>query len=700
MAEEQSRWLSSGFTNAPMDKPPQPLNASFSPFKTLSPTSRKEDVEGLTTTTMAQLAVDIAGLQRTFSKQHESKVTALLTMIAEAHLEVSTCGGVSPSFAAFRARLPLPVPEAEKEAAGQVPPAPPPPLIDGTALPPLSPSASLAVEAVVTEDDENTVVVAVKSELPLPPPQQQNGHIHCGVEFADVKTQVPTSCPSASPRRREDVVVSTATSKPRRISLVRDEDEYYQVINEELMHRADSASCKAIKEQRSERQILHWRERLQSLTNSPRFDVFFGCLIVANAAFMAAEVEAALTDKSNQLVVAFRPIDRTFTALFTIELLLRVVANGPLSLFCTGDDCVWSWFDLFIVVASIAEAFLQDTSGYKNVRMVRLLRMSKFVKFFRMVRIIRFVRALRTLVNSLIGTFKQVAWAFFLITCNVFAMAVIVGQAIAQHKRDLYGHEGGGELPERLDRYWGSIVRCMYTLFMSISNGVSWIDCADQLEIVDPLWVLLFIFYVASMQFVFLNVVTGVFCESAMEAARQDVELVVQSHLEQRTSYMEKVKSLFGSIDTDGSNEITLSEMRAHLDGEKARALFSSLDLEISDVWELFKLLDNDGTATIELEEFILGCLRLKGTAKALDVAKLSYDNKIFRKRVFKFMASVEKELGIEAKKRRQTTGSIVVPSTNEADRGGAREPEALRWSAADSAAGPIQARTSGPTLP
>mmetsp|Transcript_118861 Transcript_118861/g.222189 ORF Transcript_118861/g.222189 Transcript_118861/m.222189 type:complete len:91 (-) Transcript_118861:130-402(-) len=42
----------------------------------------------------------------------------------------------------------------------------------------------------------------------------------------------------------------------------------------------------------------------------------------------------------------------------------------------------------------------------------------------------------------------------------------------------------------------------------------------------------------------------------------------------------------------------------------------------------LFKLLDIDGSGAVGIEEFVIGCMRLKGSAKSIDLATLMYENK------------------------------------------------------------------------
>lgn len=61
---------------------------------------------------------------------------------------------------------------------------------------------------------------------------------------------------------------------------------------------------------------------------------------------------------------------------------------------------------------------------------------------------------------------------------------------------------------------------------------------------------------------------------------------------------------------------------------EAVKAFFESLDLDVWDAWSFFKLLDSDGGGMVEIEEFFLGCLRFRGAARAMDVAKIIQDQR------------------------------------------------------------------------
>merc|ERR1719215_415629 len=106
-----------------------------------------------------------------------------------------------------------------------------------------------------------------------------------------------------------------------------------------------------------------------------------------------------------------------------------------------------------------------------------------------------------------------------------------------------------------------------------------------------------------------MNVVTGVFVESALATARQDRESEV----------MRQVRRLFDLSDTDGNGLISWPEFACALATESKAKLFKALGIEPSDARGLFVLLDADESGEISVQEFTDGCLRLQGPAKAID---------------------------------------------------------------------------------
>merc|ERR1711948_254020 len=75
------------------------------------------------------------------------------------------------------------------------------------------------------------------------------------------------------------------------------------------------------------------------------------------------------------------------------------------------------------------------------------------------------------------------------------------------------------------------------------------------------------------------------------------------------------------------------------------RAYFASLDVDVSNAWQLFKLLDQDGGGAVDLEEFVQGLLHLKGGAKAIQLAELHRDNTMVRRKLEDFVMTTGEQL-------------------------------------------------------
>jgi hypothetical protein len=174
-----------------------------------------------------------------------------------------------------------------------------------------------------------------------------------------------------------------------------------------------------------------------------------------------------------------------------------------------------------------------------------------------------------------------------------------------------------------LKKHFSTLPRSVLVLFLSISGGMNWEDVVQPLGILHPAYIVLFLTYVAFVVFAVLNVVTGVFCQNAIESAARDEEEVVEEIIKQKELYVKRLQAIFNNLESAGDGYITIHQFEEHLRDEKSVAWFRMLDLEIDDAWTLFKLMDVTGTGLVDADEFVAGCLQLRGHAKSIDLAKL-----------------------------------------------------------------------------
>mmetsp|Transcript_104384 Transcript_104384/g.292492 ORF Transcript_104384/g.292492 Transcript_104384/m.292492 type:complete len:518 (-) Transcript_104384:118-1671(-) len=388
---------------------------------------------------------------------------------------------------------------------------------------------------------------------------------------------------------------------------------------------------------------------LERFVESVAFEVFWAAIIVTNALFVGAQVhyQASVAPVGAKPPVEFSILNAVYTFGFLIEVLLRAAVQR--CRFVCGASWSWNWFDLSVVLCSLVEIVFDFTvfqsqqvdANANTMRVIRLLRTIRLVRVFRVMRVIRFVRALRTLIFSIVCTLRSLIWAMVLMLMILYVFAVLFTQAVVDHMAGL------GVRSQYFVEYWGSVPRSMLTLFESVSNGVSWDTVAKPLQDVGYLWLVLFLVYICFTFFAVLNVVTGVFCSCAIETTQRNPEVIATAMIKNKHTYIENLKLFFKSMDRDDSGMITLKEFEQMLEDEMMCAQLLALEIDTSDAWTLFKLIDHDKSGVIEIDEFVTGCEQLKGGAKGVDVANLQAELKSLTKRLVKFMRHTEDQLEI-----------------------------------------------------
>lgn len=150
------------------------------------------------------------------------------------------------------------------------------------------------------------------------------------------------------------------------------------------------------------------------------------------------------------------------------------------------------------------------------------------------------------------------------------------------------------------------------------------------------------LFYVFFMVIGVLNVVIGAFVSATGEIASRDRDLIVKAEMAQLTQYIEKARTFFSEADVDNSGRVSLGEFKTHLDDKRVCAFFNALGIEVSQAEQLFHLLDKDGSHMLSPNEFLAGCMRLRGPAKSLDVNLLLHDARQLSKHLKELRDSIE----------------------------------------------------------
>jgi len=246
----------------------------------------------------------------------------------------------------------------------------------------------------------------------------------------------------------------------------------------------------------------------------------------------------------------------------------------------------------------------------------------------RAIRSVRMFRDLRLMVCSLSQSMASLFSALLLLLSVIYLFSLLFMHAAA-----FYVREGGEEdVVEALRAHYGNLWVTMFSLFLAISNGADWKQLAEPLGKIHWGFELMFSFYVLFVFIGVLNVLTSSFVERAREFSRLDRDLATQGELASQEAFLAEVRTIFEEVDDEEAGRITWQKFRDYLKSDQAQAFFATQQLDTSDAARLFSLLEQDEEGAVNIEEFTLGCMRLRGPAKSSDMAALLKETRVQRK--------------------------------------------------------------------
>eukprot|EP00928_Gymnodinium_smaydae_P015824 TRINITY_DN15883_c0_g1_i1.p1 TRINITY_DN15883_c0_g1~~TRINITY_DN15883_c0_g1_i1.p1 ORF type:complete len:572 (-),score=144.68 TRINITY_DN15883_c0_g1_i1:145-1860(-) len=366
---------------------------------------------------------------------------------------------------------------------------------------------------------------------------------------------------------------------------------------------------------------------------SSLFDRISAALLVGNAIFIGFQVEYSFTPEK---YVSIDIVDYIFCVCFIIELCVRMWGFGCSHFWCDKEDRAWNIFDFSIVFLSTVDTIISilsqgADSPLGNISVLRVIRIVRITRVLRIIRVMKFFQDLRILVAAIAGTLKTASFALMLILFMMYMFGIAVTQMVAEHIQE--ERVKGVEHDSELLFFFGSIFYTIFTMFMTISGGIDWKDAAVPLMFVGPMALVFYLMYVALMVLCVMNVLTGMFCQSAIDTAASDRENVIQMQLNEKHRFVNTLQTMFDRMDDTGDGVLMREQFADHLALEDMQALLRSLEIEVRDAMTLFELLDTDGSGKIDTEEFVTGCITLRGGAKAVHMEKVSNMNKIFNAR-------------------------------------------------------------------
>lgn len=368
---------------------------------------------------------------------------------------------------------------------------------------------------------------------------------------------------------------------------------------------------------------------LAAIVFSKRFESTCATVILFNAVLLGMSSDYAMSHIAQPEHPTMAGVEFGFTCFYFVEVNMRMIVIG--CEYFKNADWRWNWFDLALVIMSAWDLLesrvqeLQSGSAMKNLSFLRMLRLMKMLKLLRMIRLMRMFRELRLILHSVLGCVQAMFWAMVLILTISYMFGICFLQACTSYYESEGKEAVSPSTQDAIDEHWSSVGSSMLSLYMAATAGKEWSVLAAPLREVGFIFYLLFLVYIAFFAFVVMNTVTGLFIEATMQNSEKDQQMIIQMELEKKGQYIDKLQAFYDEMDDDQDGEISFEEFSRHVNTPEMRAFARSLEIDVLDAKQFFCILSDHGRRSVDVETFVVGCIKLKGAARSMDLMDLVY---------------------------------------------------------------------------
>lgn len=431
----------------------------------------------------------------------------------------------------------------------------------------------------------------------------------------------------------------------------------------------------------------------------PAFDSLCAFMILANSLLIGVITEWLTNHAAEALWMS--ACSHFCSFFFFIELCMRMSFQGRMYFLC--DDQLWNVFDFSLVVFSLFDVIMELTQQEGSSSVGSVMKIIKMLRIVRIFRVFRFFRELALLALMIADSIRSLLWALVTLFIIMYVFAICLISQATDYLKDDSSLDKSAAVHVR--SRFGNMGRALDSLIQSMLGGVSWGEISEPL--MNSGWVsgTLFFFYIFFTMLAVLNIITGVFVDNAVETAKTQREFLVQKEMELKEKYLGEMRDLFIQMDQDGSGSLTIDEIQEQFTDIRMRTYFQVLGMDPDDVERLFKLIDQDASGEVEVQEFLDGCLRLKGEARSIDLHTVMYDCKACLHRVNALIEHLHvsedalRKANVSAPMLGSSTPSALVAQTLEND-GRHSESLAGRAMVSRASAGTTASRSSWPSWP
>mmetsp|Transcript_9263 Transcript_9263/g.20187 ORF Transcript_9263/g.20187 Transcript_9263/m.20187 type:complete len:532 (-) Transcript_9263:32-1627(-) len=380
-----------------------------------------------------------------------------------------------------------------------------------------------------------------------------------------------------------------------------------------LANRARKLSNVALNRERARLNrgpVQHWVDGFA-------FSSLVGLVIVVNSAMAPWAIAAEPGDPNWQVA------DSIFAVVYVFEFVARVYYHR----FKYWKQA-FNIFDTFLVVVACLEAWVL-TSG--SLTFLLVLRMLRFLRLLRLLTLFPFFAELTSILSACGKLWRLMGWVIVILFALTWTQGIFFSVIIGSSDRWMLIRPDS-LIPFHFFRnkeYFGGVSKSCFTLFQFITVD-GWADAVVR-PMTDkyPETMLQFICFTMLGRYGILNLLLASVVSQSIESVWATKRALAEAQASHYARIKDQLWDFFQRADLDGSGSIDLQELQRALGQKSCKQLFAELELPISQIEELFTLLDRDNSGEVSRREFIDGCIAMKDVTVDIDKLYKSTSMKI-----------------------------------------------------------------------
>jgi len=215
----------------------------------------------------------------------------------------------------------------------------------------------------------------------------------------------------------------------------------------------------------------------------------------------------------------------------------------------------------------------------------------------------------------MVSSIRALMWSMVLLSVILLSAGIFMAQMLGSFIADSGNKD---DIRIWLWKRYGTASKSTYTMFELTLSGC-WPSYArpmvDDVSVWFALW---WFFYVITVVFAVIRIITALFLTATMKAANEDEEMMCIRKRQEKSSYLKKLRAFLIKADESGDARVDNHELHKALSDPKVGNWLHVLELEPYEVMTLHDILSREGG--VPVDEFLEGALRMKGPARSIDL--------------------------------------------------------------------------------